>query len=89
MSLHHNHYTLLDIIANYNNGEPVGSPTIDRVFYDRRLREGISVEELYEVKWIPLASELTSMQLIERQGLSNRITNKGKEFLKNNRGSQS
>ena len=81
MHLDHYHYILLEIIATSNNGNPIGSPTIDRIFYDKRLKEGYSLDKLYDVKWMPLSSELAQLGLIEKQGLSNKITPKGREFL--------
>ena len=82
MKLDKNHYLILEIVSNYNNGGPIGSPTLDRVFYDKRRKSGCPLNELYNVKWLPKISELVKLGLIEKQGQSNKITLEGLDALK-------
>lgn len=75
-------FLLLLIIAERDKGNGVSAPIIDRIFYDKRMEEGCSVDDLYSVQWIPKTKKLEEFGLIVKQGLSNKITNKGSEFLK-------
>jgi hypothetical protein len=73
---------LLAIINERDKGNGISAPIIDRLFYDKKLNDGCSLDDLYTVQWIPKTKNLEELGLIEKQGLANRITDKGREFLK-------
>ena len=82
MELTSDQYLLLKIISNAKgNGESIGAPKIDRMFYDARLNTGCNIDSLYDVQWMPISQELERLGLIDKQGLLNKITKKGKLVL--------
>jgi repressor of nif and glnA expression len=82
LALDNDELYLLNIINERDKGNGVSAPIIDRIFYDKRLANGCSLEELYSVQWIPKTKILEEFGLIKKQGLANKITDKGREFLK-------
>ncbi|WP_333821368.1 hypothetical protein [Ohtaekwangia sp.] len=82
ISLDKDEFVLLNIINERDKGSGVSTPIIDRVFYDKRLAEGCSLDNLYSVQWIPISKRLEELGLIEKQGLLNKITEKGRDVLK-------
>ncbi|MCG8320021.1 MAG: hypothetical protein MI921_11000 [Cytophagales bacterium] len=85
MELDQYDFLILEILTNYNKGGPVSTPTLDRIFYDRRLKMGCSPDNLYDIKLTKKSSALMQLGLIEKKGLSNKITEKGKMVLAKNR----
>lgn len=85
----HYEYVILEIIGNYNEGKGISSQILDRLFYDKRADEGISLDNLYDVRWIPVSEKLQDMGLITIEGLRKKITSKGIKVLQKYKENQS
>ncbi|GAA4274606.1 hypothetical protein U6A24_16665 [Aquimarina gracilis] len=84
MKLNKYEFALLNIINEYNNGNGIGTPTLDRLFYNK-VEEISDLKNVYDVRWIPLIENLTKLCLVERSpsGKGTIITSKGKSVLLN------
>lgn len=85
----HYEYVILEIIGNYNEGKGISSQILDRLFYDKRADEGISLDNLHDVRWIPVSEKLQDMGLITIEGLRKKITSKGIKVLQKYKENQS
>ena len=85
----HYEYVLLEIIGNYNEGNGISNQILDRLFYDKRVDEGVPLEELYNVRWLPISEKLQEIGFITVNGLRKKITPLGTEFLREHKDSQS
>ena len=73
---------LLKVILDYNQCRGIGTPTLDRLFY-KELEQITDLENIYDVRWIPLINNLLDLGLVEKveSGKGTAITTKGKDIL--------
>ncbi len=82
MKLNEYELVLLKVIWDYNQGRGIGTPTLDRLFY-RELEQIKGLENIYDIRWIPLIKNLLDLGLVEKvpSGKGTAITTKGKNVL--------
>lgn len=82
MKLNKYELVLLKVILDYNQGRGIGTPTLDRLFY-RELEQIKGLENIYDIRWIPLIKKLIDLGLVEKvpSGKGTTITTKGKNVL--------
>jgi len=82
MKLNEYELVLLKVICDYNDGRGIGTPTLDRLFY-KKLEEITDLENIYDIRWIPLINNLLDLGLVEKvvSGKGTAITTKGKNIL--------